>query len=242
MGTNQHVSTLIFGVLCGVGFLSSCRDEKPSRPESTASYDAKEDRTTSPVSAASPLEAARLLHALHEQREYGKIAQLIVDERRASTLRVLIALDEAIAANADLRRTAETAYSGPQSEYWDLASMENNLGIFSKKVSFINVAYRGDEAVVTFQQGDFVPLVHEDFVQQDGLWRLRPDHTPEQLPASLNELARVIREVEGEVAKGASLNAYVDSFVYRVVPQMRRVATAGDTKSPAMTARTTDVE
>lgn len=156
------------------------------------------------------------------------------------TLRLLIALDEAIAANADLRRTAEAAYSGPQGEYWDLASMANNIGVFSRDVSFINVTYRGDEAVVTLQQGDAVPLVHVDFVLKDGRWFYRPESAPEPLAGELNELARLIRTVEREVAHGASLNAYVDAFFYRVVPQMRRVAMAGVEEKPLMTASTPD--
>lgn len=188
------------------------------------------------------MEAARLLHELHESREYGKIAQLITEEHRALTLKLLIALDDAILANANLRRTAETAYFGPQSEYWDLASMENNLGVFSKKVAFISVAYRGNEAVVSLQQGECVPVVHVNFVLRNGEWLLSPDQTPEQLPAELNELARLIREVESEVARGVSLNVYVDAFFYRVVPQMKRIVIAGSEDRRVMTAWTPDAD
>lgn len=176
---------------------------------------------------------------LHEQREYGKIAQWIVEEDRARLIRLLIALDEAIAANAALRRTAELAYSGPQEECWDLASMENNLGIFSKKVSFINMTYRGEIGEVTLQQGGDVPLVHVEFVQRDGRWLLKPEETPDSLPTALDELSRVLRDVEGEAARGASINAYADAFFYRVVPQMHRVVTSGETPRSAI-ARSSD--
>lgn len=183
-----------------------------------------------------------MLHDLHESREYGKIAQLITEEHRALTLKLLIALDDAVAANANLRRTAETAYYGPQSEYWDLASMENNLGVFSRKIALISVAYRGDEAVVSLQQGDCVPVVHVTFVLRNGKWLLLPDPAPEQLPTELNELARLIREVESEVARGASLNAYADAFFYRVIPQMRRIALAGSENQPVITAWTPNAD
>lgn len=180
-----------------------------------------------------------MLNALHEQREYGKIAQLIVEEDRARLIRVLIALDEAIAANAALRRTVELAFSGPQEESWDLAAMENNLGIFSKKVSFINVTYRGETGEVTLQQGGDVPLVHVEFVQRDGRWLLKPEGTPDALPTALDELSRILREVEGEVGRGASINAYADAFFYRVVPQMHRVVTSGEAPRAAV-ARSSD--
>lgn len=162
------------------------------------------------------------------------MAQWIVEEDRARLMRLVIALDEAIAANAALRRTAELTYFGPQEECWDLASMENNLGIFSRRVSFINMTYRGEVGEVTVQQGDAVPLIHVEFVQRDGRWLLQPEPTPEAVAAALDDLTRILREVEVEVARGASLNAYADAFFYRVVPQMHRVVTAGETPRPAM--------
>jgi len=177
---------------------------------------------------------ARPLHILHEQREYGKIAQRIVEENRARLMRLLIALDDTIDANIALRRTAESAFSGPQEECWDLAAMQNNLGIFSKDVKFISVAYRGEIAEVTLQQGDAVPLVHVEFVQEGGQWLLQPEPTPDALPEALQELSRILREVEREVAFGASVNAYADAFFYRVVPQMHRVMTTGETPRPAI--------
>jgi hypothetical protein len=224
------------------GPLASCRENPAKQSDPSAQSAASGGSSTSSFSADTPLQAARLLHELHETREYGKMAELIVEQERASTLRALIALDDAIAANADLRRTAETAYSGPQQETWDIAAMENNLGVFSKVVSFISVSYRGEEAIVTLQESDQLPLVHIRFVPRDGRWLLLPEHLPETLPAELNALARLIREVEGEVARGASLNTYVDAFFHRVLPQMRRVVSTGHRPSPALTARAPGVD
>ncbi|HKQ47701.1 MAG TPA: hypothetical protein VJZ71_06510 [Phycisphaerae bacterium] len=229
---NMHGSQILsvrfaVAMLC-ISSFSACRRTAPASATHSSAWAAVAS------SGASPLETARLLHALHEQREYGKMAQWIVEEDRARLMRLVIALDEAIAANAALRRTAELTYFGPQEECWDLASMENNLGIFSRRVSFINMTYRGEVGEVTVQQGDAVPLIHVEFVQRDGRWLLQPEPTPEAVAAALDDLTRILREVEVEVARGASLNAYADAFFYRVVPQMHRVVTAGETPRPAM--------
>jgi hypothetical protein len=206
---------------------ASCRRDPPS------------SKAYSTLSAESPLEVARALHNLHEQREYGKIAQRIVEEDRARLMRLLIALDDTIDANVTLRRTAESAFSGPQEECWDLAAMQNNLGIFSRDVKFISMAYRGEIGEVTLQQGSAVPLVHVEFVQEGGQWLLRPEPTPDTLPEALHELTRILREVEHDVACGTSINAYADAFFYRVVPQMHRVMTTVETPRPAV-ARSAD--
>lgn len=228
MRNDYPLSLRLFVAMLCIATIPACRRTAPTTEPLPADLAAVE------FSGASPLESARLLHALHEQRAYGKIAQWIVEEDRARLIRLLISLDEAIAANAALRRTAELAFSGPQQECWDLASMEHNLGIFSKKVSFINMTYRGEIGEVTLQQGNAVPLVHVEFVQRDGRWILKPEPTPEALPVALDELSQLLRNVEGEVARGMSLNAYADAFFYRVLPQMNRVVTAGETPRAAI--------
>jgi hypothetical protein len=224
----RFLFVLAIGLTCFTSF-AACR--RASLPSAADAVEANP--------GASPLETAKLLHALHKHREYGRIAQYIVEEDRARLMRLLIALDEAIAANAALRRTAELAFSGQQQECWDLAAMENNLGIFSKTVSFINLTFRGEIAEVTLQQGDAVPLVHVEFVQRGGWWLLKPEPTPDDLPAAVDELSRILRDVEREVAQGASLNGYADAFFYRVLPQLHRVVTVGEPPRPAI-ARSND--
>ncbi len=192
----------------------------------------------SPTHALSPAQVTKRLQIHHQQREYDKIAPLIVEECRDQTIALLRAIDAVIDAIATLEDTAQKTYVGPATETWRLSAMENNLGPFSAQVSLINERFKGDTATVTLQEGSNIPLVHAQFKRVDGQWQYQPDAIPIMMVAELDRLAFVIRDVEQSVRQGAPIESYLDAFMYRIIPQMAKVVTAVD--EPPMTVAAGD--
>lgn len=176
----------------------------------------------------SPAEVARRLGSLHRERDYDGIARLIVEDRSETTIDVLRAIDEVLDANGSLHRAVRESYGTATSDTWDLATMENNIGVFSSQVRLINQRFKGSRAVVTLQEGESVPLVHAEFELTGGRWLFRPETVPSTLAPALTELAGILRDVEESVRLGASFESYMDAFLYRVMPQMARSVTAHD--------------
>lgn len=174
---------------------------------------------------ASPVEVMNLLHQHHLKRDYQAISPWLVAEDREKSLALLRALDLVLDANDALSRTAENRFHGPMTDTWTLAAMRNNIGPFSEKIQLVSQQFKGDSATVTFQAGRNIPLIHAQFVLVEGRWLYRPEPSPPALTTELRELARVLSDVRESVVGGASFESYLDSFFYRVLPQMIRVAT-----------------
>ncbi len=213
--------TLCASLTAMSGALIGCRESEPPT--------AKPSRALAPsavVTVQSPAQVATALQRLYAGRDFNRLGELIVAERRAETLDLLRAIAEVVDANAAVQQAAGTAYGEsviPVS--WDLAAMENNLGVFSARTRLISQRLKGEEAVVTLQEGDHVPLVRAEFVMVSGQWRHRPEQAPRAMVPELRELARVLRAIGHEVRGGAAIETYFDAFADRVFPQMARVVT-----------------
>lgn len=208
----------------------------PPRPAGATTAQVKGAERTGGGDPASPAETAMLLHSLRQRRDYGGMAAFVVPELRQQTIELLSAVDKVIDANAELHETARRQYGGPLAGIWDLASMADNLGLFSTHVTLINQRFKGDGATVTLQEGDQVPLVRAEFVQAGGCWRHRPEPVPTSMIVELEELARILEAINESVQQGDPFEYYEESFVLRVLPQVRRVATAEDAPSDAVAA------
>jgi hypothetical protein len=194
-------------------------------------HDAAKVRPDDPAALA-PAEWARRIHGLHQARDYAALAACIVRDRRAETMALIRAVDAVIDANRHLTDVSEKRYSGPAAETWNLASMDNCLGVFSREISIISQSFKGDRATVTLQEGSNVPLVHAEFQLHDGRWLLRPEEMPTALQRELMALARILWELSDLVRCGARVDAFADAFRARAVPQMIRAAGAKDEMSP----------
>jgi hypothetical protein len=180
------------------------------------------------VSEQSPADVVVQLQVLHRERDYARIAELVVEDCRAACVELLEAIDGVLDANAALRKTAEQRYRSPLTETWSLATMEDNIGPFSNRVRLIGQQFKGDTAAVTLQAGDNIPLIHAAFERVGGRWQYRPEPSPARLTAELRDLARTLRDVESAVDRGTPFESYLDAFYYRVLPQMVKVVTAKD--------------
>lgn len=188
--------------------------------------------------AASPAEAVAGLQAAYQKRDYESIMNLVVPSRRVATVDFLSAVDEVLAANSRLRKTAESMYQGPVSETWSIGEIENNLGPFSARVKLIGQEMRGDGAVVTLQEGSHIPLFKANFVHDGNGWLYDAEPIPAAMIGELRRLATTLDEVAQKVRDGADIRYYMDIFFTKVAPQMCRVLTATD--PVVQTAQTPD--
>ncbi len=203
--------------------LNGCRDSDSPRSEPVQAQ---------PAAVPSPAQVAAELQRLFAARDYARLGELLIPERREATIELLRAVAEVLDANAAVQRAAEAAYGEAAiAVSWDLAAMQDNLGVFSARMKLISQRLKGNEAVVTLQEGEHVPLVHAEFVWSDGQWRHQPEPTPRAMVPELRELARILRELGHEVRSGAPIEAYFDAFADRVFPRMARVVTAQDQPS-----------
>ncbi|MEK6644450.1 MAG: hypothetical protein AABZ08_11135 [Planctomycetota bacterium] len=213
--------------LASFAFVLSIGCQQNPSPESTV-----------PFAAASPVDAAKRLHALHLKRDYRSLTPLIIPEAAADTVAVLVAVDEVIDAGRALKSIAEAKYGGPVAEAGHLTAMQNNLGLFSRDVEFFSQNFKGDRAHVTLQEGQHVPLVHAEFVFRSGTWLYVPEKSSKPLAWELHLLASGLSEVGKQVKGGLSVLGFIDAFEAQITPQVVRVMRTGDTR--AVVARSGD--
>lgn len=229
-----RIARLAFGgiLVAYAAALMGCRDSDSPRSASVPARPAA-------VAVRSPAQVAAELQRLFAARDYARLGELIIPERREATIELLRAVAEVIDANAAVQRAAEAAYGEAVIAWsWDLAAMQDNLGVFSARLKLISQRLKGDEAVVTLQEGEHIPLVHAEFVWRDGQWQHQPELTPRALVPELRELARVLREVGHEIRSGGPIEAYFDAFAERVFPRMARAVTVRDQSSETVLGET----
>lgn len=183
-----------------------------------------------------PGEVASLLHSLHQERSYSRIAKLVVADRREATIAALLATDGVLDANEVLHRAAGRRFHGALPGHWNLAVLGNNLGPFSADVRIISERIDDDEAIVTLQEGGNLPLFRAGFVLVAGEWLYQSELTPAWRVRELNRLARILRDVRQAINDGAPYRSINDAFVYRVLPQIVRIDHTSDTVMPVVAA------
>jgi hypothetical protein len=209
----------------------------PVRPAAAAALrtGSVDSATSAAAALRSPAEIAGLLQSLHQRHDYAAIGPLVVADRRAAMLKLLIAIDDVLSANNELQDAARQAFGAAVTGIWDISVMENNLGPFSSRVAVINQTFKGNTATVTLQEGDNVPLARVPFDWVGDCWQYRPEATPAQILPELDTLAGILRGLAKSTREGASFDACFDAFTQRVFPQMRRIMTASDDR-PAVVA------
>lgn len=181
-----------------------------------------------PGVAATPSAAAREIHRLRKEGRFDELSEFLVEDNRGETSQLIAKVDRVLEANRRLQVAADRAYGGMAGLRWDLAAMEDTLGLFSTNIEFISERFKGEKAYVTIQQGQSVPLFHAVFEQHADRWLHRPDPIPTGMANELDALAETLNQIMSKVERGAPAEYYAASFFDQVVPQMRRVATVGN--------------
>lgn len=183
---------------------------------------------------ASPLEAARLLRSWHAARRYTWLASAVEPQRAPLFIDTLIAVDRLLQANEDLCDAVRTRLGEHRVRRWNMDYMRNQLGLFSADVTLLREDVDGDEAVVTFQVAQRVPLGEAHFAYRRGRWWYRPDPGAAELPGILSELADVLHSIARRIRRDNLPPEEIDrEFRLRVGPVLRRVLEMAGEPAPA---------
>ena len=170
----------------------------------------------------SPVQVAKKLGELHQRGDYAGVASLIVEHSRDKTVATLRTIDEVLAINEKIVIIARDRFIEPLEAAWSLGFMRHRLGLFSTETTFINQTFVGEDAVVTFQEGDSIPLSTARFtVNAEGAWRYCPDDSPANFHDAMALLKSRLSEILAELSRGLTFEQYSDAFYQRIVPCLR---------------------
>ncbi len=176
-----------------------------------------------------PSVGARLLGEYHRRRDYDRLSALIHEDHRAATLSFLRAVDAVIDANARMREVAIARFGRVLADSWNLSAIENNLGVFSADTQILTQRFRGDEAEVTLQEGEQVPLVRARFLRVGGDWKFVPDAVSADIEPTLLRLGGELRGIASRLNAGADYIEYLKAFPERIAPLIDCVAPSEET-------------
>lgn len=235
--TNRHFRAILAVFLIPfLAALPAC--DRTSVPQRAAADTA----SASPESHASPVETARRVNALRWQRDYSAMSELLTDSGRTSTIRFLQSVDRLMDAHDAMQHAAAERYGPDIHHAWNISAMENNLGIFSRDIAVISQSMRADEAIVTIQEADRVPLVRSRFIRIDGRWKLVSPINDTSICEPLETFASRIDAVAERIRDGLSPVGYYDAVTKELIPGIAQVALAESNSPTRVTDATTDDE
>lgn len=155
--------------------------------------------------ASSPSPAAVVL-ALREHlaaRRYGQMSELILAEQAAAVVRYLMAMDDFLTANAQLREFVSARISDADAHMLDFSHLAGNLDIFSPYVAIVSEHIDGDVASVAYTIDQRLPVRHARLLRVTGAWRYDPGagYQADIIPA-VAEIAQGFRRTLNELKSG----------------------------------------
>lgn len=172
----------------------------------------------SPTPPASPSDAAetpkavvqRLLNC-RSRHQYHDLSALVIADRGAEVVSLLMAVDDFQGANgrlcAWLRSHVGLGLSQTIDQSYvldDLADYAgDDLGVFSRRVTLLDEAVIGDTATVAYSIEDRVPAKRVRLRRVAGRWLYDPGPpVSEHLPAAFRDMARGLDQVLAELEAG----------------------------------------
>ncbi|HSW44086.1 MAG TPA: hypothetical protein VLM89_00775 [Phycisphaerae bacterium] len=180
------------------------------------------------------------LRAWHGRGAYGAMRPYIDPSAVDSLIDLLVAVDELMAANASALSTVARACPGMDDSRLDLSYLERYMDLFSRDVEFIREQQKGDQATMTIQVADRLPLIELRFrraavARNDFRWVYTPGRAVPELTnllrditGGLNQFALVLSHAEGMTPESVQRE-----FDLRVMTRLRRHAALLSASRPA---------
>ena len=184
---------------------------------------------------------AQVVEALHAARKAGRLNELDrympagEGRRHAETI---LAVDQVLAANRALQAAGTRVFGAATMSSFDVSTIGNSYGGFSIEMHVVREAIDGKTARVMVQEGDAIPLVPIQLELREGRWLVLIESPEPGLAARLDKLARTLDDTRRAATRAdSSYKSLVDSFRYRVLPQIAAIEqaeeTAGESKTTA---------
>ena len=173
------------------------------------------------------------LRAWRAQGSYEAVHSYVDPAASEDLIDLLIVVDEIMAANAGAQQAIRRVCPQLDTRQCDLSYLEQYMGFFSKDVTYIRDVQKGDEAIVTAQVADHMPLVELRFRRQRGprqseRWLYVPGETMPELVPLLRDVARALDQVTLvlSASKGMGPQEVRHEFEVRLRPRLKRIAAA----------------
>ena len=194
-------------VLLAAGLAVVCGCEKDHSSPSAVSPTNNHAKVEKPAIAVSkntvkrsPLETVRFIHQCRTNGKYQDMLDLFEPEHRSAIMSLVLAVDELVAAEAQLqRKLRENVGEGTATHFGHRTQVANILGPLSRDVQVVSEEISGDTAKVSFQVASRLPLESVELKKQDDTWLVVMEKSIPELEVELRNLAGTIRRVADEL-------------------------------------------
>jgi hypothetical protein len=198
------------------------RADNPVTPVASAELSAGRE-----TSLPDPAEAVSIWRTWRQEKRYRLLEACIKPDQSAAFIDTLIAVDLVLAANEEVRQAIAEVLGEHRTELWDLSALGDNLGIFSSGMNIISVERKQDQATVTFQVGDRLPLESAQLHGGPKGWLYAPGPAPTGWPAQLRRLATGLTDVAEVIRRERPDAVRINQeFRLRIFPQLKALERA----------------
>ncbi len=203
----------------------SCRDDPPGGiGEAERGADGRQAAPPATDRPRTPMETAASMRRWYRQRRYRLLEQYINPAGAAAVINTLMAMDKLLTADNELGAAVECRLGPGEAARWSVAWLADGIDIFSGSVRLICEDVKHDEAAVTFQVGDRIPLERAVFKNRDGRWVLQVDEPIPGLPGALDDFADAVGRVARRVREQPMTAEQIDSeWSVRLRPLEKRL-------------------
>ena len=156
-----------------------------------------------------------------DSKKYRLLRRHIDPDDRAVFLDTLVGADLVLDANQQACQAIAGVMGEHRIELWDLSSLGGDLGLFSNDLTVIQVERNGNQATVTFQVGERLPLETAELRLGPQGWVYLPGTGPCELPGMLRDLATTLSDIAEMVRRDRPNVARIDQeYRLRVFPRL----------------------
>lgn len=160
-------------------------------------------RTAGAASAESPKSVVARLVAARGSRNYAALDALVLPGRASEIVEVLLAMDEFIAADAQLAEFLRDEYSPALAAAVSQSQLAGALDVFSRGVELLDEHIEENAATVAFTIDGALPAERAALRRVDGAWRYDPGpgYSPD-LAKAFSRMARGLRSLHDDLRSG----------------------------------------
>ncbi len=184
----------------------------------------------SPKTARSPSsvqETFDQIRTWHAEGAYASLRPYIHPAARESTIDLLIAVDELLAANTSARKAIEKACPAAESARlagYDLSWIADSMELFSRRVVLVKVEERGDQATVTAEVSGRLPLITMPFQRLSGIWVYLPGTANPKLVEHLRAISRSLTQIAMRLNEQKLTPEQIDAeYRLLILPKQARI-------------------
>ncbi len=173
----------------------------------------------------SPVETVRRVHRHRIAGQIGSIEPYLLPDQRPAVVELIQSVDRLEWANDALQAAVTERFGRASALAFDRSEVANIVGVFSHDVEIVDERLEGDQAVVTIQVADRVPLEEVKLVRRGDRWLIQTDTPIPGMAKELRRLADVFVDAARRVKRdGQTVAELREELKAQQAPIIRRLA------------------